>query len=98
MAERSVWVAFGTHRNRQGRRCTLPAEGREVQEWLRHGEAVCPQCDGILPRENRKRKLIGFSKEELKDLACEEKRILIRDSHKWPRCSHGNILGSCHEC
>ena len=95
----SKWVAVGTHKRSFGRECN--PDGRTIVKWIRKGEARCPVCGDKLPAKNMS-KIVLLSKEDLKwlreCLAFEEERVYIRDSHKWPRCPHGNILGSCHDC
>lgn len=99
MAKDSVWIAVGVHKKSFGRECN--PNGRKIIKWNRKGEARCPVCEDYLPKNNMS-KIVLISKEDLKLLeecqALEEKRVRIRDSKKWPRCSHGNILGACHDC
>jgi|SaaInlLV_10m_DNA_1039704.scaffolds.fasta_scaffold81485_1 hypothetical protein len=99
MAKRSVWIAVGIHKKSFGRECN--PNGREIIKWNRKGEARCPVCGDPLPKKNMS-KIVLISEEDLKLLeecqALEEKRVRIRDAYKWPRCSCGNILGSCQNC
>jgi hypothetical protein len=61
--------------------------------------ARCAVCERQLKPQTFEEVLASFTLEEMMvdGVKCTYKPY-IRDSHGWARCSHGNILGSCHDC